>query len=84
MIKITQIKIVDIIGDRATDTKQGDILYKEIVDVLPVFLNNALGALYKDYDSKFLNEYLEIKNMSPDDMFILKQVIARAKDFFCK
>lgn len=99
MIKIVEVKVIDLVGERATDTAQGDILYQRILDafsdkqqvlldfagmktILSVFLNNALGALYKKYDSKFLNNNLKIKNMSPDDMFILKRVTERARAFF--
>lgn len=50
--------------------------------VLSTFLNNAIGTLYKDYDSEFLNKNLKIKNMCDDDIFILRRVIKRAKEFY--
>lgn len=93
------IKIVEIIGDRATDMRQGDEIYSLIVEqfhkkekvtidfaglktVLSTFLNNAIGTLYKDYSSEFLNENLKVANLCQDDLFILKRVIKRAKDFY--
>lgn len=93
------IKIVNVVGDRATDMKQGDIIYKMIIEqfkknekviidfgdlktVLSTFLNNAIGTLYKDYSSDYLNENLKIINLCPDDLFILKRVIKRAKEFY--
>lgn len=93
------IKILEYIGDRATDMQQGDQIYNLIVSgfqkkeevvvdfdglttILSTFLNNAIGTLYKDYDSKFLNENLKIKNLCDDDMFILRRVIKRAKEFY--
>lgn len=93
------IRIADIIGDRATDMKQGDIIYdmiseqlkkkeRVIIDfdglktILSTFLNNAIGTLYKDYSSEFLNENLEIKNLCTEDLFILNRVIKRAKEFY--
>lgn len=93
------IKILDFVGDRATDMKQGDEIYnlivqgfqkKEIVcvdfdgltTVLSTFLNNAIGTLYKDYKSDFLNANLKIINMCDDDMFILRRVTERARDFY--
>lgn len=93
------IKIVDVVGDRATDMQQGDVIYKKIIEqfkkkekvvidfeglktVLSTFLNNAIGTLYKDYSSDYLNENLRIINLCPDDLFILKRVIKRAKEFY--
>lgn len=93
------IKIVEIVGDRATDMRQGDQIYSMIVEqfekkekvtidfdglktVLSTFLNNAIGALYKDYSSEYLNENLKVANLCQDDLFILKRVIKRAKDFY--
>lgn len=95
------IRVIEYIGDRATDMQQGDKIYKLIVDgfnqkekvyidfsdmttILSTFLNNAIGTLYKDYTSEFLNENLKIENLCKDDLFILKRVIDRAKDFYAK
>lgn len=93
------IRVVDYIGDRATDMKQGDKIYNLIregfkkndvvhVDfsgmttILSTFLNNAIGTLYKDFSSQFLNENLKIENLCEDDMFILRCVVKRAKEFY--
>lgn len=93
------IRILDYIGDRATDMKQGDEIYTLIVEgfnkgevvtvdfgglttVLSTFLNNAIGTLYKDYESGFLNRNLKIMNLCDDDLFILRRVIKRAKEFY--
>jgi len=50
--------------------------------ILSTFLNNAIGALYHDYSGDFLNKNLRVINLCTEDMFILKRVIARAKDFY--
>jgi len=95
------IRILDYVGDRATDMRQGDKIYELIVDgfnkqekvyldfsdmttILSTFLNNAIGTLYRDYTSEFLNENLKIENLCNEDLFILKRVINRAKDFYAK
>ena len=91
--------VLKIIGDRATDMKQGDQIYDlikenfdkgekveldftDMITVLSTFLNNAIGTLYKDYTSDFLNANLKIVNLNEDDMFILRRVIKRTKDFY--
>ena len=80
------IKVLDIVGDRATDMKQGDQIYElnfdGMVTILSTFLNNAIGTLYQDYTSDFLNANLQILNMNGDDKFILRRVIKRAKEFY--
>ena len=93
------IHVIDWVGDRATDMKQGDQIYdlilegfkkKEVVHVdfsgmktvLSTFLNNAIGTLYKDYTSEELNNNLKIENLCDDDMFILRRVTQRAKEFY--
>ena len=93
------IRVIDCIGDRATDMKQGDQIYDLIIDgfhkgevvhvdfagmktILSTFLNNAVGTLYKDYTSEYLNKNLKIDNLCDDDLFILRRVAQRAKDFY--
>ncbi len=49
---------------------------------MSTFLNNAIGTLYQDYTSDFLNANLQILNMNGDDKFILRRVIKRAKEFY--
>lgn len=97
--EVMYLKVIDEIGDRATDMQQGDTIYKKIVSgfaahevveidfsdmntILSTFLNNAIGALYHDYSSDFLNQNLKVTNLCPEDMFILQRVIIRAKDFY--
>ena len=93
------IRVIDCIGDRATDMKQGDQIYDLIIDgfhkgevvhvdfagmktILSTFLNNAVGTLYKDYTSEYLDKNLKIDNLCDDDLFILRRVAQRAKDFY--
>lgn len=61
-----------------------EIDFSGMKTVLSTFLNNAIGALYKDYSSDFLNQNLKISNLCDEDMFILKRVISRAKDFYAQ
>ena len=59
-----------------------EIDFSGLKTILSTFLNNAIGALYRDYSSEFLNKNLKIINLCAEDMFILKRVIARSKDFY--
>ena len=59
-----------------------EVDFSEMKTILSTFLNNAIGALYQNYSSDFLNKSLKITNLCAEDMFILKRVIAREKDFY--
>lgn len=47
-----------------------------------MFLNSAIGRLYRDYDDKFVHDHLKILNLHKDNQFILDRVVQRAKDFY--
>ena len=72
------IRIIEIVSDNNKVT----IDFAGMKTVLSTFLNNAIGTLYKDYSSEYLNANLKIENLCEDDLFILKRVIKRAKDFY--
>lgn len=46
------------------------------------FLNAAIGQLYAEFDSTYLNKYLRIEEISDSDLILLKKVIKAAKDYF--
>lgn len=56
--------------------------FKGMITVLSAFLNTAVGSLYQDFTSEYLNTHLQIQNLCPDDLFLLKQVTRRAKEFY--
>jgi len=63
------------------DSKHVTIDFEEVDLVNTAFLNTAIGELYKDYTSDFLNEYLKIL-INESDFTSLKLVIERAKEFY--
>ncbi len=65
-----------------SENEKVEVDFSGMQTILSTFLNNAIGALYKDYDSQFLNGNLKIINLCQEDMFILQRVISRAKDFY--
>lgn len=65
--------------------KENDIVVLDfggVNTILSIFTNAAIGALYEDYTSEFLNEHLKIENMSLEDKKSLKRVNERAKQFY--
>lgn len=53
--------------------------FEGITDLTTAFLNTAIGQLYVDYSSEELNEKLELKQLDEMNMYLLTQVIKRAK-----
>ena len=45
-------------------------------------MNSAIGQLYSKYSSEYLQSHLEVRNIDPDDLSILRMVIERAKEYF--
>lgn len=56
--------------------------FDEIDIIVSTFLNASIGQLYGYYTSEFIRTHLKVKNMSNDDLNILKKVIERAREYF--
>jgi hypothetical protein len=65
--------------------KQGrkiEIDFSNISLMTTAFLNAAIGQLYKDHTSEFLNAHIKLTHVSSDDAVLFKKVIERAKEYF--
>lgn len=56
--------------------------FQDVELITTAFLNAAIGQLYKDYTSEFLNKRLQIVNLSADDAVRFKMVVETAKEYF--
>ena len=68
-------KVYALIFQALTEEKQGITL------VIPAFLHAAIGELYKDFDSDFLNNYLILKNIEGTNKVLLDMVIKYTKQY---
>ncbi|MFZ4796698.1 MAG: STAS-like domain-containing protein [Bacteroidia bacterium] len=50
--------------------------------IISAFLNSSIGQLYGVYETPFIKEHLTIKGMESDDLYLLKKVTGRAKEYF--
>ena len=57
-------KVYNLIVEQFHKKEKVTIDFSGVKTVLPTFLNNAIGTLYKDYSGEFLNENLKISNLS--------------------
>lgn len=65
--------------------KSGQIVeidFSGIEVMTSAFLNAAIGQLYSSYTSVQLNKQLKLKNVNKEDIFLIKKVIERAKEYF--
>lgn len=73
----------DIIYNLASENiKNNDLICIDFsgVDITTTaFLNNAIGTLYKEFDTDILNKFITMSNISDSDLALVKKVIDRAK-----
>lgn len=62
--------------------KDVELDFSEINLLTTSFLNSAVGQLYDQYDSDFLNAHFNVVNIAKEDRPLLKKVIERAKSYF--
>jgi len=62
--------------------KQVIISFKNVTLVIGLFLNIAIGQLYGVFTEKEIRTKLKVKDLSQDDMVLLKHVVDNAKKYF--
>ncbi len=75
-------KVFDNISEALKNNEIVVLDFSGISLIISAFMNAAIGQLYRDYDSNFLNNKLKIEGLSPDDLTLLKRVNERAKIFY--
>ena len=56
--------------------------FMNITSISPTFLNVAIGQLYGEFSEEEIRAKLTVKDMEPDDLFLLKRVVDTAKAYF--
>ena len=74
--------IYKVLDSKIAEKKIIELDFAGIEIITSAFLNSAVGKLYSKYSSEQLNSLLFIKNISSDDLQLLKKVIERAKEYF--
>lgn len=75
-------KVYDILNQSLKAKEIVTLDFSSMDTILSMFLNVAIGALYADYTSQFLNEHIKIVNIKKDDFIILSKVLSRAKEYY--
>ena len=56
--------------------------FQGITLVIPAFLHAAIGELYKDFDSDFLNSHLTFINIEETNKALLDMTMELAQEYF--
>lgn len=75
-------KVHDRIAKAITEKKEVTISFKNIESLTSAFLNTAIGQLYGNFKDEQVREYLNVIEMEPDDLSLLKRVVDTAKLYF--
>lgn len=62
------------------DNKEEVLLdFSDVKQLTTAFLNNAIGSLYRSFDSEYLNKYLRVSGLDELDKYLFTKVIKRSK-----
>ncbi|WP_183147854.1 STAS-like domain-containing protein [Chryseobacterium nematophagum] len=75
-------KVFDNINSALKERSIVELDFKGVTIMITAFLNSAIGRLYETYQSEFLNDYLKLTNVAPEDRILFKKVVQRAQEYF--
>ena len=75
-------KVYERIGKVIRQGRSVVLSFMNIRCTTPTFLNVAIGQLYGVFSEEEIRAKLTVKDMKPDDLFLLKRVVETAKAYF--
>ena len=75
-------KVYALIFQALTEEKKVILDFQGITLVIPAFLHAAIGELYKDFDSDFLNNHLTFINIEETNKALLDMTMELAQEYF--
>jgi hypothetical protein len=58
------------------------VSFENVHTLISAFLNAAIGQLYGEFSEEEIRNHLQVTNMDPEDIDLLKRVIENAKVYF--
>lgn len=74
--------IFKLIHDSFTHEDQVTVDFTNVDLIVSTFLNAAIGQLYGEYSTEYIQKHLTVEHMSNEDLQVLKLVTDRAKEYF--
>src|ERR1700733_13641157 len=75
-------KVYDKIAPLLRDGRKVSLSFDRIETIISAFLNAAIGQLYGEFPEEKIRELFGVKDMSPEDLALLKRVVDNAKLYF--
>ena len=75
-------KVYGLISQAFIEKKKVILDFQDITLVIPAFLHAAIGELYKDFDSDFLNRHLTFINIEETNKALLDMTMELAQEYF--
>ncbi|WP_186030900.1 STAS-like domain-containing protein [Burkholderia gladioli] len=75
-------RVHDEIAARLRQKQHVVVSFDGVGTIISAFLNAAIGQLYGEFDESDIREFLEVVDMSQEDLGLLKRVVDNAKSYF--
>ena len=64
------------------DGKHVTLSFAQVETLISAFLNAAIGQLYGEFNEEQIRAQLSVRDMTPEDLGLLKRVVDNAKAYF--
>lgn len=75
-------KVHDKIAPLLRDGCRVSLSFDQIDTIISAFLNAAVGQLYGEFSEEKIRELFTVRDISPEDLALLKRVVDNAKLYF--
>lgn len=75
-------RVYDRIASAFKEDRNVTLSFLNVSSVTSAFLNAAIGQLYGTFKEDQIRSKLQVKDMQPDDLSLLKRVVDTAKEYF--
>jgi hypothetical protein len=75
-------KVHDQIAIALRESRKVELSFLNVDSLTSAFLNAAIGQLYGEFSEEQIKAGLSVKDMSNDDLALLKRVVDTAKQYF--
>lgn len=75
-------RVYDRIASAFKEDRNVTLSFLNVSSVTSAFLNAAIGQLYGTFKEDQIRSRLQVKDMQPDDLALLKRVVETAKEYF--
>lgn len=75
-------KVYDRLRVALIDEHKVKLSFHNVELLTSAFLNSAIGQLYGEFNEEKIRTLLDVKEITPSDIALLKRVISTAKEYF--